>query len=148
MKPDISAVLSDITTRLVAEIAPNVQPAYLASSLGLSAGLLSAINEEFERAAHRRVEENAAIRKLFAEAGGLQLPMDLAARLTSLAARPDTDLRVSALDSTNAELRGALIELQTALEALEGPEAKALDTAIWAELAASTQRRKLAAGNF
>ena len=148
MKPDVSAVLTDITTRLVTEIAPNVQPAYLAGSLGLSAGLLSAINEEFERAAHRRVEENTAIRGLFVRAAGLDLPADLGGGLARLAASRDTDLRVSALDAANAGLRAALIDLHAAVEALEDPTAKALNTSIWAELSASTERRKLASGNF
>ncbi len=148
MKPDISSVLTDITTRLATEIAPNVQPAYLAGSVGLCAGLLAVINEEFERAAHRRVEENVAIRGLFAQAAGLDLPADLAERLAALAGGRDTDLHVSALETANAALRAALIELQAAVETRDEPGAQALNIAIWAELTASTERRKLAGGNF
>lgn len=148
MKPDVTDVLMDLAQRLAGEIAPQVQPAYLAGTLGMTAGLLSAVREEFDRAAQRRVEENGVIRGLFAKAEGLALDPALAERLARLAMTRDDDLRVSALDAGNALLRAALIDLHAAVEALDGPRAEALNTAIWAELAASTDRRRLSAGNI
>ena len=148
MKPDVTAVLADLTGRLAMEIAPKVQPAFLAGSLSLIAGVLSAVAEEFDRAADRRAEENAAIRGIFAAAAGLDLPQTLAGRLAALAATADTSLRVSALEAANAELRAALIELHAAVEVSDDPRAKALNEAVWKELAASTERRRLSGGNF
>ncbi|QUD87571.1 hypothetical protein [Phenylobacterium montanum] len=148
MKPDVTLVLADLAGRLAMEIAPQVQPAYLAGSLALTAGVLGATAEEFDRAAAWRIEENAAIRGLFSQAVGLGLPADLAARLQRLAGTPETNFRVSALDVANAELRAALIELHAAVEVIAEPAAAALNEAIWKELALSTERRRLGSANF
>lgn len=148
MKPDVTTVLADLAGRLAGEIAPQVQPAYLAGSLALTAGVLGAIAEEFDRAAAWRIEENAALRTLFAQAAGLDLPADLAGRLGGLAAAPEASFRVSALDAVNAELRAALIELHVAVEASPASAAAALNEAVWRELALSTERRRLASANF
>ena len=148
MKPDAAAVLADLALRLATEIAPQVQPAYLAGSLALTGAVLGAGAEEFDRAAARRIEENAAVRALFNQAEDLELPGDLAGRLKILASGADTDLRVSTLEAGNAALRAALIELHAAVEVSREPSAAALNMAIWRELAASTERRRLSGANF
>jgi hypothetical protein len=148
MKPDENLVLVDFAQRFATVIAPQVQPAYLAANIGMSGGILGMIAEDWDRAAARRVEENRAIRGLFKQAAGLAVEPGLATRLTSLAGENDDDLRLSALEAANEALRSALIELHAAVEAMDGPAAKALNDAIWAELSASTQRRRLAAGSF
>ena len=68
------------------------------------------------------VEENRALRALLGETG------------------EDADLRISALQAENNRLRAALIAAQAAAEAA-GDNAR--QDAIWAELMASTERRKL-----
>jgi hypothetical protein len=148
MKPDEHLVLADFAARFAGEIAPRVQPAYLASAIGMSAGILGMIAEDWDRAAARRVEENRAIRRLFQLAAGLALEPALAARLAELGQTNDDDLRLSVLETANEVLRAALIDLHAAVEAMDGGPAKALNDAIWAELSASTLRRKLAAGSF
>ena len=148
MKPDENLVLADFAARFAGEIAPQVQPAYLASAIGMSAGILGMIAEDWDRAASRRVEENRAVRGLFAQAAGLALEAGLASRLAALAEGNDDDLRLSALEAGNEALRAALIDLHAAVEAMEGAAAKALNDAIWRELSASTQRRRLSAGSF
>ena len=148
MKPDENLVLADFAARFAGVIAPQVQPAYLAAAIGMSAGILGMIAEDWDRAASRRVEENRAIRGLFAQAAGLGLQPRLAARLEALAEGNDDDLRLSALEAGNEALRAALIDLHAAVEAMAGVAAKALNDAIWRELAASTQRRRLSAGSF
>jgi hypothetical protein len=137
VKPDENLVLADFAQRFAGVIAPQVQPAYLAAAIGMSGGILGMIAEDWDRAAARRVEENRAIRGLFKQAAGLSLEAGLAARLATLAAGNDDDLRLSALEAGNEALRGALIALHAAV-----------DDAIWAELSASTLRRRLAAGSF
>jgi len=148
VKPDENLVLADFAARFAGEIAPQVQPAYLASALAMSGGILGMIAEDWDRAASRRVEENRAIRALFRDAAGLALKPELAARLKTLAAGNDDDLRLSALEAGNEALRAALIDLHAAVEVMDGAAAKALNDAIWRELSASTERRKLAAGSF
>jgi len=150
MKPDENLVLADAASRFATVIAPQVQPAYLAAAIGMYGGLLGMIAEDWDRSASRRVEENRAIRALFRDAAGLELELEpgLAARLAGLAAGNDEDLRLSALEAGNEALRAALIDLHAAVEAMDGAPAKALNDAIWAELSASTERRRLSAGSF
>jgi len=148
VKPDENLVLADFAARFAGEIAPQVQPAYLAAAIGMSAGILGMIAEDWDRSASRRVEENRAVRGLFRDAAGLGLEAGLAARLAALAEGNDDDLRLSALEAGNEVLRAALIELHAAVEAMDGAAATALNDAIWRELAASTERRRLSVGSF
>ena len=144
MKPEPPAMLGQLAAWLTQDLAPGVA-AYQQSALGMSAGLIGMTIEEADRAVARRVEENAAIRGLLARGADL-VEARLSARLQALADGRDESLRVSALEAGNAELRAALIELHAAVEALDGAAARALDADIWAELRASTERRKLSAG--
>jgi hypothetical protein len=148
MKPDENLVLADFANRFATVIAPQVQPAYLASAIGMNGGILGLIAEEWDRVASRRVEENRAIRALFREAAGIALEPGLGARLRDLAGGNDDDLRLSALEAANEALRSALIELHAAVEVMDDAAAKALNDAIWRDLSASTLRRKLSVGSF
>lgn len=136
MIPPVPAVLAEIAGIAVRNTLPDVHPADRASSLGLSAALLGMAAEVWDGMAARLVEENRAIRRLLARSG--EVGLDLAA----LAAGSDDDLRISALKAANDALRAGLIELHAAAEARGAAE---LEAAIWAELRASTERRKLAA---
>lgn len=135
MNPPVPAVLAELAGLSVRNAMPDVHPADRASALGLSAALLGVAAEVWDGAAARLVAENRAIRPLLARAGDVGL--DFAA----LAAGDDADLRLSALKAGNDSLRAALIALQAAAE-VKG--ASDLEAAIWAELVASTERRKLA----
>jgi hypothetical protein len=148
MKPNENLVLADFAARFATQIAPQVQPAYLSSAIAMSGGILGMIAEDWDRAASRRVEENRAIRGLFRQAAGLNLDAGLAARLAELAKGDDDDLRLSVLEAGNEVLRAALIELHAAVEVMDDAAARTLNDAIWAELSASTLRRKLSAGSF
>ena len=70
MKPDVPKLLEILSARLMFDVAPNVQPSYRQSSVGITGILLTMVREETERAAARRVDENAALRALFARGGG------------------------------------------------------------------------------
>jgi len=146
VKPDPSHVLERVMQSLLAEIAPAVQPAYRQASVAMHAMLLGSVREEFDRAAARRAEENAALRALFADAAATLGDAGLRERLASAARTADASLRVPDLDAANLALRALLIELHAHVETLAGPEARRLEAAIWRELAASTERRKLALG--
>lgn len=136
MIPAVPAVLAEIAGIALRNTMPDVHPADRASSLGLSAALLGMAAEVWDGMAARLVEENRAIRPLLARAG--EVGLDFAA----LVARSDEDLKISALKASNDALRGALVDLQAAAEAKGATD---LEAAIWAELVASTERRKLAA---
>jgi hypothetical protein len=122
MTPPVPAVLAELAGLLLKNAQPGVPDAERASDLSLSAALLSVAGEIWDRQAHVLVEENRAVRTLLGETGA------------------DTDLRLSVLQAENNRLRLALIEAHAAAEAA-GDQAR--QDAIWAELVASTERRRL-----
>ena len=122
MTPSVPSVLSELANLLMRNAVPGVPDAERASALGLSAMLLSLSAEVWDGAAHNLVEENRALRKLLGLAG------------------QDDDLHISALRAENDRLRAQLIDAQIAAET-SGDTAR--QDAIWAELRASTERRKL-----
>jgi hypothetical protein len=148
MKPEPANVLGRVLQSLLTEIAPAVQPPYRQATVTMHAMLLASIGEEMDRAAARRVEENAALRALFAEAAPGVRDAALCARLEQAARGEDASLRVPDLEAGNAALRGLLIELHAHVETLDAPEARRIEAAIWRELAASTERRKLSISPF
>lgn len=135
MNPTVPAVLAELAGLCMRNAMPDVHPADRASSLGLSAALLGVAAEVWDGMAARLVAENRAIRPLLARAGEAGLDF------SELVVGSDDDLRLSSLQAANNALRAALIELQTAAEA---KGARDLEAAVWAELLASTERRKLA----
>jgi len=122
MNPAVPSVLAELAGLLVRNAAPDVPAPERASDLGLSAALLGVLAEVWDRQAHILVEENRAVRALLGEAG------------------EDTDFHLTALQAENDRLRAALIEAHIAAEAT-GDAAR--QAAIWAELVAATERRKL-----
>jgi hypothetical protein len=146
MKPEASHALERIMQALLGELMPAVQPAYRQASVAMQAMMLASVREELDRAAARRVEENRVLRALFAEAAPGVADAALAERLAAAAAGGDDSLLVPALEEGNRALRSLLIELHAHVEALEGSAARRIEAAIWRELAASTERRKLSLG--
>lgn len=122
MNPPVPAVLAELANLALRYTMPDAPPAERASNLGLSAMLLTLAAEVWDGAAASLVEENRAVRALLGEAG------------------EDGVLRLSALKAENDRLRAALIEAHAAAEQA-GDTAR--QDAIWAELLASTERRKL-----
>ena len=122
MTPSVPAVLAELAALLVRNSVPGVPDAERANALGLSAMLLGLAAETWDGAAANLVAENRALRALLAEAGA------------------DEDLRLSALKADNDRLRALLIDAHIEAETRGDTEREA---AIWAELAALTERRKL-----
>ncbi len=125
MTPEVPAVLAELAALAMKNADPAVPPAERSSDLMLGAMLLMMAAETWDRQAHILVEENRAVRGLLGEAG------------------EDADLRLSVLAAENRRLRARLIERHA--EAETAGEA-ALCDAIWAELAASTERRRISSG--
>ena len=122
MTPDVPSVLSELAGLLVRNAAPEVPDAERASALGLSSMLLALAAEVWDGAAENLVQENRALAVLLDDEAS------------------EASLRLSALRAENARLRARLIEAHVAAERA-GDAAR--DEAIWAELRASTERRKL-----
>ena len=148
MKPEVGRVLEVSAMALMVDVAPNVAPSYRQASVFASAMLLTCIREELDRIASRRVEENRALRALFADAAPGIEEASLRERLARAGAEDDGDLRISALEARNASLRDLLIELHAHVEQQSSAEARRVEAAIWRELAASSVRRKLGLNAF
>ena len=122
MNPPVPPVLAELAALLLRNAMPGVPEPERASDLSLSAMILGVAAEVWDRQAQVLVEENRAVRALLGEAGD------------------DADLRLSVLQAENDRLRSALIGAHAVAEDA-GDTARA--EAIWAELVASTERRKL-----
>lgn len=152
MKPDCDVYLGALVRELTEDLAPCLPGTWEQAAVMRHALLLPVVSQEFERAAHRRVQENAALRALFAQAIGIVKEPALLARLQAAATSHDASLLVSELDAGNRALRGLLVDLhayvETLSEAASHSDIESLETAIWQELAASTLRRAVTLGRF
>lgn len=98
MRPDPPIALQRLAQALVLEVAPQLADPYAQQTAGLAATIAAMLAEEWDRSAARLVEENAALRRLFAQ--GLPLaPAVLADRMHEAANGSDEDFRVSPLQS-------------------------------------------------
>ena len=122
MTPQVPMVLSELAGLAMRNGAPDVPGGERQTALALTAMLLGVAAEVWDSAAENLVQENRA----------------MAALLDDNAA--ETDLRLTTLRAENARLRGLLIAAHVAAEAAGDLSRQA---AIWAELVASTERRKL-----
>jgi hypothetical protein len=148
LKPDVARVLEVMAGALMVDVAPNVTPSYRQASVFANALLLTNIREELDRIAERRVDENRALRAIFAQAAPDVADAALRARLAEAAASQEPSLRISALDASNAALRQLAIDLHAYVETQDAPAARRIEASLWRELAASTERRKLGLGAF
>jgi hypothetical protein len=122
MTPHVPSVLAELAGLMLRNAEPDVPEGERANALRLSAGLLGMAAERWDGAADNLVRENRALAALLAETAA------------------EDDLRVSALGAENARLRARLIEAHIAAE--QAGDTARLE-AIWAELVASTERRKI-----
>jgi hypothetical protein len=122
MTPDVPTVLSELAALAMRNAVPDVPEGERLNALTLTAMLLGVVAEVWDGAADKLVTENRALAQLLGDSAA------------------ESDLRLSALRVENARLRGLLINAHVAAE--DAGDA-ARDAAIWAELIASTERRKL-----
>lgn len=148
MKPDVTVVLENTAAKLMFDMAPQMSPPFLQGTVTVVGLLLSMLREEWDRAASRRVEENAILRRLFVQAAPQVTDDGLRRRLLEAAEGRDASVRITDLDETNDALRRLLIELHAHVEELDSPEARRLDEEIWRELLASTERRRFTISPF
>lgn len=148
MKPDLDRVLEVCAIGLMADVAPHVAPAYRQATVFSTGVILTTVREELDRIASRRVEEIDALRALFTDALPAVEDAALRERLEAAVHAAPPGLRISQLEQALDGLRALLIALHAHVEAQDGQAARAVEAAIWRELAASTGRRRLSLGAF
>jgi len=143
MVPSVALVLNGLARTMLMDLLPQTTHPYSGQTLQLSAALSMMCAQEFDRAAARLAEENAALEALLADAAPQVGDAALRGELQDAVTQRSASLLVSALHDRNRTLRGLLVRLQAHVETLDSPAARALDARIWAELVQSTERRKL-----
>eukprot|EP00435_Cladocopium_sp_Y103_P078953 s1_g2692.t1 len=129
--------------RILTDIAPHLSSEYAVGSSSIIGLMMFQTATEFERAADIRVQENAAMRKIFADAVGVLPSGELRSRVEVAAASRDPGLKISELDGANDELTALLIELQAYAETVEGEGARKIELQIWDELTRAAAARRL-----
>jgi hypothetical protein len=143
MVPSVPLVLNGIARTLLMELLPQTTHAYGAQTLQLDAALAMLCAQEFDRAAARLAEENAALRELLADAAAAITDVELRDALRAVTAADASSLLVSALQERNRRWRALLVRVHAHVEQLDGAAARAIEGRIWAELVESTRRRQL-----
>ena len=142
MRPQCDHILRTLGTVLATKYMPMLETDHARAEMGLTALILGVISEEFERVAHRRIEENRELRKIFKEAVQIVTDGDLKNRLVEASEKMEVDFHTSALDQLNCELQEVFIELHAHVEDLAGPDARALEEIIWQEIEKRVKRRE------
>jgi hypothetical protein len=143
MRPQGDYILNTVATNLAAKYLPKVKSDTEKAELALMSFLMGAVSEEFDRAAHRRIEENQALRALFSQSLSTVKDDGLKARLkVAIKKKEGTDCRVSSLDQANCEFVELLIELHAHIETIDDEKSRDVEKSIWQELKNYAKRRE------
>jgi hypothetical protein len=142
MRPQGDYILNTVATNLATKYLPKVTSDNERAELALMSFLMGAVSEEFDRAAHRRIEENLALRKLFSQSLPAVRDDSLKARLETAIKKEETDWRISSLDQSNGELVNLLIDLHAHIETLDDEKSREVEKFIWQELKDYAKRRE------
>jgi hypothetical protein len=130
-----------VATNLLVNLTPEVRTPFGQSVAGMAGMLAIVLAQEVDRLADRLHRETEVVAGILADALPL-LDAPLAPRVqAAIDGRVAPDLRVSSLQVANDRVRAALIDVHAAVEAIDSPEARAMDARIWDELRESTRRR-------
>ncbi len=143
MNPTVSELLIGNLVTLSEPPPPESAGDFMTGKVTVVALLSFLCAQEAENGAAVRTSENAHIRALFAEAAADGWAPGHTALLAELAHGRDADLRLSALDQANAELRRALITLQTEVENDPSRTARPREARIMALLVEAARARAL-----
>ena len=143
MKPDLPVVFEALADVLQGELSAQLMESYAGLQVLRMSSFLPSFGIEYDRAASRRVEENAALRVLFAHAAPQVGDATLKHDLLQASDTKDDDLRVSALQHGNDRLRALLVRLHAWAEDQEASRVQPLLDGIRQELKRSTERRAL-----
>ncbi len=143
MKIDIAKLLQRYTSTLFTEVAPALGANHLAGSVFLMGMGLHFAVQQIEDSVDWLVTENQTMRALFADAERWIPDAALAVRLRTAAATQNSSLRMGELNHSHDELTALLIELQTMVEDLGTPPARAMERKILVYLKGFADRRRL-----
>lgn len=146
MKPAASQILGLSSTKLLGEILPQLPTQFSQGAASLVAFLMMFCAQEAEKGAEIRVNENAAMRKLFAELAPTVGDAAPKAKLEAASKSKDTSLKTSDLDAANYDLRRVLIDLQIHIENMQGDKARAAEKRIWQMLQDAAAARVVTIG--
>lgn len=142
MNPSLSELLMGNVAAVSEPPPPEAMGDFLTSKISVIAMISLLGAQEAEMGVAVTVAENRRLRELFARAA-YAWDGRLGGRLTEAAKGEDLDLRASALDAANANLREVLIALHEAVEADPGAQARALDAEIIALYGEMARARRL-----
>lgn len=146
MRPQGDKILNIVAMTLGGTFLPLLETEYAQSQMGLTMTLLGMVAQEFDRAAHRRIEENRELIKIFSTAVTHVKDENLKKRLQAAIKKSTNDYTVTALDKLNCELLEILIDLHAHIEVLEDEDVRKIEGAIWDELEKQVNRRGFTAG--
>jgi hypothetical protein len=134
MKLTHATVLEGIAAALGDQVGPRVDDGFTLEALRMAQSLIRIVALASEDAVAIQVEENATMRRFFAEAVEMIGPGELADRLNEAGRSHDPGLRLSELQAETGRLRVLLVELQTWLEDHPRAASHALAEEIWQAL--------------
>ena len=134
MIPKGSAGIDHLAIRMVTGLLPKAADAYMGADIGLLAGLVRLVAQDFDRAAEVLVSDLAATEAIFRDAAPNIADEGLKRRMADAAALRPTSLKIEALNAQADMATRVLIDLHAAVEtAADGGAdwAVALDRRIW-----------------
>ncbi len=152
MRPSGEEVLRGIQKTLTTYILPEMQTEHARLELMLVTAVLGVAAGDWDGAAQRLVDDNAALRELgrrgaealaAAPAAAGQESAALADELRSLADEADPSLRLSDLSAANAQLGAALARLSVLLDGSDAPALQELRAAVIDRLREQAEARSL-----
>ncbi len=120
--------------RMITGLMPKAADAYMASDVGMLAGLVRLVAQDFDRAAEVLTSDIEAAAAIFREAAPHIADRDLRRRMVEAAGLRPTSLRIEALNAQADVATRVLIDLHAAVEAAADAGAgwaPALHKTIW-----------------
>jgi hypothetical protein len=130
-----------LSERMLSHVLPEQRTPFGGFDAALLGLLVEMVGQDFERAAHARLEDIREMRALFAEARPIAGDDALVARMADALARDLSDLRIARLDEVHALHSAVLIELHARIETLGAPAAQ-LDRRVWEHLERRADRHR------
>lgn len=128
MHPNGREILQGVQSTLATYVLPEVQSGYARTEIMLVQALLGIVANEWDGAAQRLVDENAAMRMLAARGAEALREVDtaLAEELRMLATGSDASVRISDLSTAHEKLREAIGRAAVVIENSDSPALEAL----------------------
>ncbi|MDB5480044.1 MAG: hypothetical protein JWO83_1097 [Caulobacteraceae bacterium] len=144
MIPKGAAGIDHLATRMVTGLLPKAADAYMAADIGLLAGLVRLVAQDFDRAAEVLMSDIEAAAAIFREAAPHVDDEVLKRRMADAAASRPPGLRIETLNAHADVAVRVLIDLHAAVEEARDAGAgwaPALDRTLWAFLDAYVAKR-------